>query len=95
MNIIIHYIHAGGSALAVIILIYILASKKTTGLAYSDSIKRFGISLLIYSLAGVAEVLGLGTLELPFHLLFLLFLVYTLWYTITKYICPTEEFKAV
>lgn len=80
----------GVSALAAVILIYVLVSPRTTGLAYRNVVRNFTAALLFFSFIELLEFFDLETLSEPFNVLFSIALVYLLWTTVMA-LCVREE----
>lgn len=74
-----HIFHAVLSALSAVIIIYVLSSKKTVGLAFGKSFRELAIALLLFSVIGVLEVIGLESLTGVLDALFSIGLFYIIW----------------
>jgi len=74
-----HIFHAVLSAVSAVIIIYVLSSKKTVGLAFGKSFREFAVVLLLFGVIGVMEFIGLESATGVLDAVFSVGLFYIIW----------------
>ncbi|HLE06314.1 MAG TPA: hypothetical protein VI790_03100 [Candidatus Nanoarchaeia archaeon] len=74
-----HIFHAVLSAVAAVIIIYVLTSKKTIGLAFGKSFRELAGVLLLFAIIGLLELIGLESVSGVLDAVFAIGLFYIIW----------------